>query len=110
MDVVVGIACAIKEQRFSGAKLQRAFMRFVVQVFIVAMSYQMSLIWPVFIRQWMVDAILISFNLATLWSIIENAYSLNWIQPATYTMLKRLISIDELFKKIFNNKPKKDNE
>lgn len=106
MDVMLGISRAVREERFTGIKFQRSTMRFVVQLFIIGISFQMVKVWPVVIRPWMVDAVLISFNLATLWSIIENAYALRWIQPATYVMLKRIISIDSLIQKFFNKDDK----
>ena len=104
LDILLGISKSVKNRNFDAYKLSRAWARFFVHIMIIGILYRMNQVWPSFIRAWMVDTIILSFSMATLWSVFKNAHELRWIQPSTYAMLERILSVEEVFKHFFNNK------
>jgi hypothetical protein len=106
-DMLLGLSKAVRDNNVSGSKMGRAMVRFVVQVFLVGVMYKMHHVWPWAVYVWMVDVILITFVLSTVWSIIKNAKILGYINEETYTMLEGLLSIHALVKKFL---PRKEGE
>lgn len=111
LDVLLGISVGVKEKKFDAYKLNRAWIRVVTQIAFVFLMNQVTLVWDM-INDWMVNTLLLAFILATVWSAFKNAYKLKWIQPATYEILEKILSIEDIFQtiltKIFkSNNPKK---
>lgn len=110
-DIMLGISVAVRDKKFDAYKLNRAWARLVTQIAIVALLHHTDLVWEM-VNDWMVNTLLLAFVLATIWSSFKNAYSLGWIQPATYLMLEKILSIQELFdgivKKLFKQKVKEN--
>ena len=99
-DVVLGIGYAVKKKEgVSSARLMRAFVRLVIQMFFVGVFFEMSTIWNTFIGKWMVDALLILFTLSTFWSAIKNARGLGLITDDQYSILETAIGLKKIFSK-----------
>lgn len=103
VDIVVGLSKAIRFRKegegngIDASRLSRAMARFVMQIFIVGGIFQMSKVWEFVIRNWMVDAVILSFTITTLWSSIQNAYRLGWIERKSYEHLESIVNVDKLF-------------
>lgn len=116
LDVLLGVSVAVASKKedgtskFDSYKFGRAWVRFVTQIAFIFLFFQISIVWEM-VNNWMVSTLLLAFVLATFWSAFKNAYALGWIQPATYKMLERILSVEEVFnsvvKKMFKtSKPK----
>lgn len=109
-DVMLGISVAVRDNSFDAYKLNKALVRFIVQVVMIGLLNQSNIVWEM-VNDWMVSTLLLAFVLTTIWSSFKNAHKLGWIQPSTFIILQRILSIDDIFKKviesIFKNEAKK---
>ena len=108
-DFLLGISNSVinKKTDFNSWRISRSAVRFVVQTIFVAILFNMSLIWSIFIQSWIVDSLLLIFILSTFWSAFENAKDLGLVTKDQFETVEEFISIRKLIGKIRN---KKDNE
>ena len=105
LDVLLGVSVAVAAKKENGTskfdsyKFGRAWVRFVTQIAFIFLFFQISLVWDM-VNNWMVSTLLLAFVLATFWSAFKNAYALGWIQPSTYKMLEKILSVEEVFNSI----------
>ena len=106
LDVLLGVSVGVKEKKFDAYKFNRAWIRMTTQIAFVFLLNQVSLVWEL-VNFWLVSTLLLAFVLATVWSAFKNAYKLRWIQPSTYKIMEKLLSIEEIFnsiaKKLFSS-------
>ena len=109
-DILLGISVAVRDKSFDAYKLNKAWVRLVVQITIIGLLNQSNMVWDL-VNDWMVGTLLLAFVLTTIWSAFKNANKLGWIQPSTFLILQRILSIDDIFRNIiesiFKNEEKK---
>lgn len=109
VDMITGVTKTIQKGGTPDSyRMTRAVVRLVMQIFIIFMIFRMHGIFPSYIYRWMVDAVVLAFLIATLWSVTKNSYELGWIQKDSYKLIESILNADKLFKKIFG-KDEKDN-
>lgn len=108
-DIMLGISVAVRDKAFDAYKLNKAWVRLVVQITIIGLLHQSNIVWEL-VNDWMVNTLLLAFVLTTIWSSFKNAHKLGWIQPSTFIVLQRILSIDDIFKKIFDSIIKKESK
>src|SRR5690606_10145058 len=111
-DFILGISNSVmtKKTEFNSWRISRSAVRFVVQTIFVAILFNMSLIWSVFIQSWIVDSLLLIFILSTFWSAFENAKDLGLVTQEQFEMVESFVSIKKLILKFRNNKDNETNQ
>ena len=100
-DVVLGLAASRSDNiNIDPSKLNRAFIRLVVQTVITGLFFQMSIAWNHFVYSWMVDALLIIFTLSVFFSLIQNARKLDLITKDQFEFIQNIVNLKKLFNKI----------
>ena len=111
LDVLLGVIVSFKEKKFDVYKLNRAWIRLATQIVFVFLINQITIVWEL-INDWLVSTLLLAFVVATTWSAFKNAYKLKWIQPFTYKIIERILTVEKVFneaiKKLFT--PPKDKD
>lgn len=108
-DLVFGIWNSVENKpldaegntaKFNSWRIPRTFVRLAAQVFLVAMFFNLSKIFPLFIQSFIVDGLLLVFILTTLWSIIENLHALKFISKEQFNIISSLANIRTIINKL----------